>query len=107
MNRLTLASLSLAMSITACDSSAAPEWCVASDGAELRVADEPVGWSPPPELNAAWRVDGSAPGRELMTPTSVAISDVAGRIAITDLLLREVIVIGLDGEWIGRWGRAG
>lgn len=93
--------------VTACDSPAVPEWCVASDGAQLRVADEPAGWSTPPRLTVAWRIDGTAPGREIMTPTSAAISTVAERIAITDMRLREVIVIGLDGEWIGRWGSAG
>lgn len=104
----TVARLSLlAFIVTACSEADVPEWCVAPEGAELRVAQEPAGWSTAPELNAAWRMDGTVPGRELMTPTSVAISDITDRIAITDLRLREVVVIGLDGEWIGRWGKTG
>lgn len=97
----------LLIAATACSDAVVPEWCVAPDGAALRVASEPAGWSTPPDLHTAWRIDGSQQGRELMTPTSAAISEDSDRIAIADLGLGEVVVIGLDGEWVGRWGRAG
>lgn len=99
--------LLLLLATTACSDSAVPEWCVAPDGADLRVADEPAGWSARPELRTAWRIDGAQHGRELMIPTSAAISDAGDRIAIADLGLGEVVVIGLNGEWLGRWGRSG
>lgn len=102
----TIFTLAVAVA-TACGGDDVPEWCVAPDAAQLRMAREPAGWSTPPPLNVAWRLDGSVPDHELMTPTSVAISEVDGRIAITDFGLREVVVIGLDGEWVGRWGRSG
>lgn len=97
----------LLLAVTACSEGAVPEWCVAPDGAELRFAEEPTAWSAPPDLPTAWRIDGSEPGRELMIPTSAAVSDATDRIAIADFGLREVVVIGLDGEWLGRWGRSG
>lgn len=106
-SRASTLTLPLLLAAVACDGAAVPEWCVAPDGAELRVAQEPAGWSTPPELRTAWRIDGSEPGRELMLPTSAAISDEAARIAIADIGLRQVVVVGLDGEWIGRWGRSG
>ncbi|HEX2165790.1 MAG TPA: hypothetical protein VHG09_01010 [Longimicrobiales bacterium] len=95
------------LTLAACGGTTTPEWCVAAEGARLRVAHEPAGWSTPPELQTAWRMDGSVTGHELMTPTSVAISDVTDRIAMTDFGLREVAVISLDGEWLGRWGSSG
>lgn len=96
-----------ALAVAGCAGDAAPEWCVAPAGSDVQVADESTGWSSPPELEVAWRVDGSEPDRELMTPSSVAVSATSGRIAITDLRLQEVVVISTDGEWLGRWGRAG
>ncbi|MGH7448994.1 MAG: hypothetical protein ACRELT_15590, partial [Longimicrobiales bacterium] len=84
-----------------------PEWCAAPAGGVVRVDEEPHVWSSPPDLQVAWRMDGSAPGRELLAPTSAAVSAETGRIAIVDLRLREVAVIGPDGEWLGRWGRTG
>lgn len=99
--------LLLVLAAAGCNGTAIPEWCVAPDGAALRLAQEPAGWSTPPELPTAWRIDGSDPGRELMLPTSAAISDEVERIAIADVGLGEVVVIGLDGDWIGRWGRSG
>src|SRR5690606_9600618 len=48
-----------------------------------------------------------AQGQELVLPTSAAVSGAAGRIALVDFGLREVVVIGLDGKWVGRWGRSG
>lgn len=106
---LTCPGCCLATLLLACTAGgdALPEWCAAPGGAQLRVAREPEGWSEPPELRPAWRIDGSLPGRELLIPSSVAVSAAAGRIAIADFGLREVVVIGLDGAWIGRWGRSG
>lgn len=105
VRRATIA-VALAIVLTGCAADVAPEWCVAEGGATTRFADEPARWTSAPELNVAWRIDGSAAGRELLAPTSVAISS-TGRIAIADLRLQEVVVIGEDGTWIGRWGRAG
>jgi hypothetical protein len=96
----------LLLALTGCGD-AVPAWCIASDGATLRVAEDPTAWSAPPDLRLEWRMDGSEAGRELMAPTSSAISTATGRIAIIDFGLREVVVIGLDGEWLGRWGRSG
>lgn len=96
-----------AFAVTGCSSDAGPEWCVAPAGSEVRIADEPTGWTSPPEFEPVWRLDGSAPGHELLAPTSAAVSATMGRIAITDLRLQEVMVIGTDGEWLGRWGRVG
>ncbi|HEX6133149.1 MAG TPA: hypothetical protein VFZ24_04160 [Longimicrobiales bacterium] len=86
---------------------AIPEWCSAPQGGEVRVADEPVAWTNPPDLQLAWRLDGSKPGGELLVPVSAAIDETAGRIALVDFRLREIIVIAFDGQLVGRWGRAG
>ncbi|HEX6308667.1 MAG TPA: hypothetical protein VFZ69_10795 [Longimicrobiales bacterium] len=86
---------------------AVPEWCVAPDQADVRLADEPTAWAAPPRLELAWRLDGSVPGHELLAPVSAAIDGATGRIALVDFRLREVIVIRPDGELHGRWGRAG
>jgi hypothetical protein len=94
------------LALTACGD-ALPEWCVAPNGAALRVAQEPAAWHEAPELRPVWRVDGSERGQELQIPSSAAVSAAAGRIAIADFGLREVVVIGLNGEWLGRWGRSG
>lgn len=97
----------IALTIAGCSSDDVPAWCVALEGGVVRLADKPTGWSSPPTLELVWRVDGSEPGRELVTPTSAALSATTGRIAITDMALQEVVVISADGEWLGRWGRAG
>ena len=83
-----------------------PEWC-ASPGEEAVVAQDPIQWKAPPALELAWKIDGHAPGRELLLPSSASISEDENRLAIVDFQLGEVIVTTLDGEWVGRWGRRG
>ena len=97
----------IAFAVAGCSGDDVPAWCVAPEGGVVRMAGEPTGWNSPPGLERVWRIDGSAPARELLTPTSAAISATTGRIAISDLRLKEVVVIGMDGQWLGRWGRTG
>ena len=94
-----------AVFVSACGASV-PEWCAADD-AEVVLDVEPTRWSVAPALERVWRIDGSAEGQELVLPANVAVSAELQRIAVVDFQLGEVIVVSLDGRWLGRWGRRG
>lgn len=94
-----------AFALSAC-SSGVPGWC-ATEHAEVVLNTEPIRWSLPPALEFLWRIDGTAEGQELVLPANVAVSAELRRIAVVDFELGEVIVVSLDGEWLGRWGRRG
>jgi hypothetical protein len=95
----------LSIGLSACGAGI-PDWC-ATDGAEVVLNPHPAVWSASPALEQLWRIDGSAEGRELVLPSSIAVSEQLRRIAVVDFQLGEVIVASLDGHWLGRWGRRG
>jgi hypothetical protein len=92
--------------VAACDARV-PDWCRAEQGATVMLARAPSGWTEPPELVQAWRVDGQQPNRELLLPAGAAIDAANGRIAVVDFRLGQVALLGTDGRWIGRRGRRG
>ena len=98
--------LSMLAALVACGPSV-PEWCSTGTDGAVAVVDQPTAWESAPEMELAWRIDGSADGRELVFPVSVAIEPEARRVAVIDFELREIVAMSLDGEWIGRWGRRG
>lgn len=53
-----------------------------------------------------WRAGGLNEGQELAYPVGVSASP-AGRVAIADFQLSEVVVVERDGTWGGPWGRRG
>lgn len=59
-----------------------------------------------PRLTELWRRGGTREGEELSMPTFPAVSP-AGRLAVPDFRLAEVIVIEPDGTWLGSWTRSG
>lgn len=93
-----------ALALGGCATSA-PEWCAAGDAAEVVMV--PARGATEARLEQVWRIDGTADGRELVLPAGAAVSGALGRAAVVDFELGEVMVVGLDGSWLGRWGRRG
>lgn len=83
----------------------APEWCAAGGATEVVMV--PARGATGARLEQVWRIDGAADGRELVLPAGAAVSGALGRAAVVDFQLGEVVVVGLDGSWLGRWGRRG
>jgi hypothetical protein len=96
--------LAIAAACIACGSDA-PSWCMVDD-AEVVFDPRPT-WSSGVSLERLWQIDGSVEGRELVMPAHFSIDRPAERLAVVDFDLGDVIVAGLDGTWIGRWGRRG
>lgn len=59
-----------------------------------------------PRLEELWRAGGLREGEELAYPAGLAVSG-AGRVAVTDFSLSEVVVIEPDGRWSGPVVRRG
>ena len=59
-----------------------------------------------PRLEELWRAGGLREGAELVYPAGLAVS-AAGRVAVTDFSLSEVVVIEPDGRWTGPRVRRG
>lgn len=81
-----------------------PDWCSIDAGPTRVIASEGL---PVAELTETWRLDGNAPGNELLGPVSAAIHPTTRQLAISDSRLAEVVRISPEGILISRWGPQG
>ena len=85
-------------------------WCTSAEsGVEVAASTGPGVWEregEPRTLVELWRAGGLNEEQNLAYPVALSAGP-SGHVAIPDFQLSQVIVVGPDGTWLGRWGRRG